>query len=58
MDRNPWSREQNDRWENDRCLEMESELQSIRGLVCELLKKNEDLRQALHEADATRQSDE
>lgn len=38
------------RWSNDSCLEMDHRLNSLRSLVCDLLKTNQELRQALVEA--------
>ena len=38
------------RWSNDSCLEMDQRLNSLRSLVCDLLKTNQELRQALLEA--------
>jgi hypothetical protein len=38
------------RWSHDSCLEMDHRLNSLRSLVCDLLKTNQELRQALVEA--------
>ncbi|MBB5338131.1 hypothetical protein HDF12_003013 [Edaphobacter lichenicola] len=38
------------RWSNDSYLEMDHRLNSLRSLVCDLLKTNQELRQALLEA--------
>ncbi|MBB5343983.1 hypothetical protein HDF10_001962 [Edaphobacter lichenicola] len=35
------------RWSNDSHLEMDHQLNSLRSLVCDLLKTNQELRQAL-----------
>lgn len=39
-----------DHWRTDSYPEMEQKLNSLRSLVCDLLKANEELRNALHEA--------
>jgi hypothetical protein len=38
------------RWSIDSCLELEEKLNSLRSLVCHLLKTNQELRDALLEA--------
>jgi hypothetical protein len=38
------------RWSIDSCLEIEEKLNSLRSLVCHLLKTNQELRDALLEA--------
>jgi hypothetical protein len=50
MDNREVQHANDDRWSIDSCHEMEDKLNSLRSLVCHLLKTNQELRNALLEA--------